>query len=140
MTNSVYSGTINHSGIVQKADDKTVTVSISAESPCSGCHAEGSCSLSGKEEKIIEVSGNYNVKPGDPVTILMEQSMGYTALLLGYILPLFSVVLCLIILVSEKVPELSAGLFSIAILIPYYIILYLSRKRINEKFKFTLKV
>jgi sigma-E factor negative regulatory protein RseC len=140
MTNSVNSGIINHRGIVQKADDKTVTISITTESPCSGCHAEGSCSLSGKEEKIIKVSGSYNVKPGDLVTILMEQSMGYKALLLGYLLPLISVVFCLIILISGKVPELSAGLISIAILIPYYTILYFCRKRINEQFKFTLKV
>jgi sigma-E factor negative regulatory protein RseC len=131
--------TIKHEGIIQKTDDKSVIVSISAASACSGCHAEGSCSLSGKEEKIIKVSGNYNVKPGDVVTILMKQSMGYEALLLGYLLPLVSVIVILIVLVSMNVPELLAGLASLAILIPYYIILYFFRKRINEKFTFTLK-
>lgn len=139
MKDSVNSGTINYEGIVQKADDKSVIVSISAASACSGCHVEGSCTLSGKEEKIIEVSGSYNVKPGDTVTILMKQSMGYTALFLGYLLPLIAVVVCLIILISLNVPELTAGLISLAVLIPYYIILYFFRKRINEKFTFTLK-
>jgi sigma-E factor negative regulatory protein RseC len=132
-------GTIKHEGIVQKNDDKSVVVSISSFSACSGCHAEGSCTLSGKEEKIIEVSGRYNVKPGDTVTILMKQSIGYAALLLGYILPLISVILILILLICLKVPELVAGLISIAVLIPYYIILSFFRKRINEKFTFTLK-
>ena len=139
MKDSIDSGTINHEGIVQKADDKSVIVSISAASACSGCHAEGSCTLSGKEEKIIEVSGSYDVKPGDTVTILMKQSMGYAALFLGYLLPLFAVVAILIFLISMKVPELSAGLLSLAILIPYYIVLFFFRKRINEKFTFTLK-
>jgi sigma-E factor negative regulatory protein RseC len=139
MMNSVNSGTINHEGIVQKADDKSVIVSISAASACSGCHAESSCTLSGKEEKIIEVSGNYNVKPGDTVTILMKQSMGYTALFLGYLLPLITVVVCLTILISLNVQELTAGVTSLALLIPYYIILWFFRKRINEKFTFTLK-
>lgn len=139
MNNSVETGTINHEGIVQRVGKKSVIVSISAASACSGCHAEGSCSLSGKEEKIIEVSGNYNVSPGDTVTVLMKQSTGYAALLLGYILPLISVISILIILISLKIPELIAGLFSLAILIPYYTILFLFRKRINEKFTFTLK-
>jgi len=132
-------GTINHEGIVQKVDDKSVIVSISVASPCSGCNAEGSCSIAGKEEKIIEVSGKYSVKPGDLVTILMKQSMGYAALVLGYLLPLVSVVITLIVLISLKFPELTAGLISIAILIPYYTALYFFRNRINKKFTFTLK-
>jgi sigma-E factor negative regulatory protein RseC len=140
MRNSVNSGTINHEGIVKKADAESVIVSISASSACFGCHAEGSCTLSDKEEKIIKVSGTYNVKPGDKVTILMKQSMGYAALFLGYLLPLITVISILIILVSLKVPELVAGLTSLAMLIPYYVILFLFRKKVNEKFTFTLKV
>ena len=131
--------TIDHTGIVQKTDNNSVTVLISPSSACSGCHAEGSCNLSGKEEKIVEVHGSYDVKPGDMVTIVMEQSMGYVALFLGYILPVVPVISILIILISKDVPELIAGLSSIAILIPYYTILFFFRRRINEKFTFTLK-
>jgi len=131
---------ISHEGIVQKSDDKSVTVSISASSACSGCQVEGSCSMSGKEEKIIEVSGKYNVQNGDKVTILMKKSMGYSALLLGYILPLISVIIMLIVLIGLKVSEVVAGPVSIAILIPYYTLLFLFRKQINKKFTFTLKV
>jgi positive regulator of sigma E activity len=90
-------------------------------------------------QEIIEVPGKYNIKQGDKVIIEMKQSMGYTALLYGYLFPLISVVIILIILISSNVPELSSGLFSLAALIPYYIILFLFRKRINEKFKFTLR-
>jgi sigma-E factor negative regulatory protein RseC len=140
MENSGSIGTINHEGIVQKADDNVAIVSITAASVCSGCHAEGTCTLSGKEEKIIEVSGKYNVKPGDKVIVIMKQSMGYTALLYGYILPLISVIIILIILISNNVPELFSGLISLAVLIPYYIVLFIFRKGINKKFTFTLKV
>jgi sigma-E factor negative regulatory protein RseC len=140
MKNSDNPGTIHHTGVVQKVDNKTVTVIITAVSACSGCHAEGSCTLSGKEEKIVDVAGTYNVKPGDSVTVLMDLSMGYTALVLGYIFPLATVILSLLILISARVPELIAGLASLTFLIPYYIILWLFRKRINEKFTFTLKV
>ena len=134
------SGIIDHEGIVQRTGNNSVFVSISSASACSGCHAEGSCSMSGKEEKIIEIRGAYNVKPGDQVTILMKQSMGYSALFLGYIFPVIAVIGVLITLSSLKVPELKSGLASIAILIPYYTILYFLRKRLDEKFTFTLKV
>jgi sigma-E factor negative regulatory protein RseC len=140
MTNSVSAGIINHEGIVQRNEGNAVIVSISSASACSGCHAEGSCTMSGKEEKIIEVYGRYNVKPGDLVTILMKQSIGFAAIFLGYVLPFIIVITVLIVMISLKVPELLSGLTSIAILIPYYIVLYLFRRRINAKFTFTLKV
>jgi sigma-E factor negative regulatory protein RseC len=140
MTNSDISGIINHEGIVQRNEGNAVIVSISSASACSGCHAEGACTMSGKEEKIIEVFGQYNVKPGDSVTILMKQSMGYAALFLGYVIPFLTVIAVLITLISLNIPELTSGLISISILIPYYTILYLFRKTINTKFTFTLKV
>jgi len=133
-------GIINHEGIVQKIGDTSVIVSISSSTACSGCHAEGSCNIAGKEEKIIEVTGRYDVHPGDRVTIIMKQSLGYAALLLGYLVPLFSVVTVLIVLVAMEVSELSAGLLSLGILIPYYSILYFFRRKVNEKFTLTLKV
>jgi sigma-E factor negative regulatory protein RseC len=140
MTDSNNSGIINHKGIVQRREDNSVFVAISSLSACSGCHAEGSCGMTGKEEKIIEVRGKYNVNPGDQVTILMRQSMGYAALSLGYIIPAVVVIAVLLTLISFGVPELLSGLASIAILVPYYIVLYFFRKTINEKFTFTLKV
>jgi sigma-E factor negative regulatory protein RseC len=140
LTDQIMAETIKHAGIVKVADNKSVFVSIISESACAGCHAEGSCNLSGSEEKTVEVKGNYNVKPGDKVTVLMKQSTGYAALFLGYLLPLISVVTTLIILISLDIPELEAGLLSLAILIPYYMILFLFRKRINEKFTFKLTI
>jgi positive regulator of sigma E activity len=140
MKSTVSSEPINHEGVVQSIDNNSVIVSISATSACSGCHAKGGCTLSGKEEKVIEVTGSYNVAPGDKVTILMNQSMGFTALFLGYLFPLVLVIIMLIILSSVGVNELISGVASIAAIIPYYSGLYFFRKRINKKFTFTLKV
>ena len=140
MADSDSSNIINHEGIVLSNNGGTVIISISSASACSGCHAEGSCNLSGKEEKIIEVHGKYDVKSGERVTILMKQSMGYTALFLGYLFPGIAVVGVLITMISIKVPELFAGLISLAILLPYYTLLFFIRERINKKFTFTLKV
>lgn len=132
-------GNIEHNGVVQKSDNNSVTVKILAESPCAGCHEESSCTLSGKEEKIVDIFGKYNVLPGDNVTVLMKKSMGYAAVFLGYVFPVILVVTMVIILGSMSLPELITGLGAIALLVPYYLILWLFRKRINTNFKFTIK-
>lgn len=133
-------GIIEHDGIVRKVENNSVFVAISLTSACSGCHAEGFCNISGKEEKIVDIQGRYNVAPGDNVTILMTRSMGYRAIVLSYLVPLIIVILSLSILISLSVTELISGLVSIGILIPYFTILYLFRKQINKRFTFTLKL
>lgn len=130
---------IDHEGVVTSNSGKSVIITISSASACSGCHAKGSCNMSGNEKKIVEVKGNYNVKPGDTVNVLMSQSTGFTALAFGYILPFVTIMAMLIILVSLDIPELTAGLVSLGMLAPYYLVLYFFRERLNEKFTFTLK-
>lgn len=131
--------TIEHDGTVKKVDSNSVLVSISKSSACSGCHAEGMCGISGKQEKIVDVIGRYNVSPGDTVTVLMEISTGYKAVVLSYLIPLIIVIAGLIALNSLSASELTAGLVSISLLVPYFLILYLFRKKINRSFTFTLK-
>jgi len=131
--------TIQHDGIVQKVGNDSVVVAISASSACAGCHAEGLCNMTGKEEKIIDVQGKYNVVPGDTVTVLMQQSMGYKAIALSYLIPVLVVIVSLVVLVSLDIPELTAGLMSIGVLLPYFLVLFLLRRRINRIFTFTLK-
>lgn len=130
---------IEHDGIVESADDRSVTVKIISDSACSGCHAEGFCLASGQKEKDIVIPGKYTVSPGESVKVQMEKSMGYKALFLGYILPFIVFMVVLIFLAVFSVGELYAGLGALAVLIPYYLILWFFRKRIENKFTFTIK-
>ena len=130
---------IEHDGIVQRSDSNSVTVSIISSAACSGCHAESICSMAGNEVKTIEIPGFYKVHPGERVTIRMKQSQGHAAVFLGYIMPLILLVTILVTLVSLSVSELTAGLGAMAILVPYYLVLYLLRNRLSRKFIFTLK-
>jgi sigma-E factor negative regulatory protein RseC len=139
MTKSASHGTIQHDGTVTKVDGNSVLVSITSNSACSGCHAEGLCGISGKEEKIIDIRGRYNVSPGDSVTVMMEQSTGYKAVVLSYLAPLIIVITGLITCNILSFNELTAGLISILLLVPWYVILYLFRNKINRSFTFTLK-
>lgn len=131
---------INHEGVVTSNSGKSVFVSISSQSACSGCHAKGSCGILGTTSKIVEVKGSYDVQPGDIVNVLMEQSAGFTALFFGYLLPFISLLAVLITMISLNIAELTAGLVSLGSLLPYYLVLFLFRNKLGEKFSFTLKV
>lgn len=131
---------ISHEGVVANNSGKSVTVTISAKSACSGCHAKGSCSLIGSGEKTVEVEGAWSVRPGDAVNVVMKQSMGFTALFYGYILPFLTLMTVLIVSLSAGFTELASGTISIAALLPYFLVLWIFRKRLNGKFAFSLKV
>lgn len=132
--------TINHEGIVKKTDDTSVTVTITSESACSGCHARGTCSVSGTKDKTISIEGSYNVKEGDRVTVQMKKSLGYSAVILVYLIPLIIVIAVLVVLLALKFKESNAGIIALLSIFPYYIFLLLYKKKINNKFVFSLKV
>ena len=139
MTGKHTSETIEHSGIVISSDSKSVKVSITSATACSGCHAEGVCSLSGSEKKTIEVKGHYPFNPGDSVMVGMEKSMGTRALFFGYIFPVVVVVISLIVMIMAGVHEGISGLISLLFLAAYYFLIYLFRKQIDRQFIFTIK-
>lgn len=132
-------GYIEHPGIVRESDKRSVTVTIIQETACSGCHAEGSCTISGKEEKIVHIPGDYGLAPGDKVLVVMKSTLGYTALMFGYLIPAVLLITSLIILGNTGINELITGLGSIGLTGLYYIILYFFRNQINNKFTFSIK-
>lgn len=131
---------IRHEGTVKRVGNGSVLVSIISGSACSGCHAENLCNISGKEEKLIDIKGTYNVSPGDSVTVMMNESMGLKAVLFSYIIPLIVILAGLVAFSSLPVSEPVAGLLALSLLLPYFIILYLLRKKIDRSFTFTLKL
>lgn len=130
---------IEHEGTVTNKTDHSVTVTITTVSACANCREKGACTMADKKDKTVEIKGNYNVKKGDQVTVLMRQELGLPALFLGYLLPLVLVIVSLIVMISLSVNEAISGLISISILLPYYIILRIFRRQIDKKFTFALK-
>jgi len=57
----------------------------------------------------------------------------------GYVLPFIVVLLTLIVAQEITGNELTAGLISLAILIPYYAALYLLRHHLKKIFKFEVE-
>jgi sigma-E factor negative regulatory protein RseC len=70
---------------------------------------------------------------------MMERATGYKAVAISYLGPLVLIIVSLIILDSMSVKEAVAGLISVSLLLPYFVVLYLFRKSINRSFIFKLK-
>jgi sigma-E factor negative regulatory protein RseC len=132
---------IIHPGIIQSINGTKIAVRILAKSACSSCHAKGVCSISEVEEKIIEAESETpgKWKPGEEVMVKMEESLGRKAVLLGYILPLVILLGSIIIFLSLLKHEGLSALLSILMLVPYYLVLYLSRKRLQKEFRFRIQ-
>lgn len=132
---------ITHQGIVENISGSQVSVRIIQTSACSACSVKGHCMSAESKEKVIDVtvpaSSSYQV--GDSVTIIGATSMGMQAVLFAFVLPFFVLIFALFLFMALTQNELSAALAALAVLIPYYYILWLNRSRLKQKFSFTIK-
>lgn len=131
---------IKHTGFVKQVTSEKLVVNIVSESACSSCHANGACSAADMQDKEIEIT-NFTKKytPGQVVTVVLQQSQGFTAVIWSYVVPFLLVFVTLIIAVSVTKNELIGGLVALAILVPYYIAIYFSRHLLNNVFKFEVE-
>ena len=131
--------TVSHKGVVVAVDGNKIKVQIESVSACAACHAKGMCTLSDKEDKLIDIECSKAVgkKVGDLVTVVVAQQRGMQAVVLAYILPAIVVILSLVGLLNI-VSEPVAIILSLLLLAVYYLILYLLRNKISSKFVMTL--
>lgn len=132
---------IRHSGIVTEIDDQYYYVTIVAQSACAACEVKGVCNVSEMKEEIIEVpkGTKTGIKVGDKVEIMMEKSLGTKAVLLGYFVPFLILLVTLVISMSLIDNEGLAGVISIIVLIPYYLVLYFKRENLKRTFEFRIR-
>ena len=130
---------IIHEGIVDHMTADAVFVRILSKSACAECHSKSMCSVSEMTEKLIEVkqkaSGFDN---GELVNVILDRSLGNKAVLLGYFIPFLLLIFTLIIS-SVFLSELWAGLLSLAVLVPYYMVLFLLKDRLSKTFNFRIE-
>jgi len=132
---------IEHLGRIISLNNEKVTVSIVSQAGCVSCSVKGNCSVGDVEEKIVEVANadDRNIKIGDIVTVVLDVKSGAFAVLLGYFFPFLVLLFTLITMISLGFNEGIAGLTAILMLIPYYSILYITKKSQKETFSFRLK-
>lgn len=136
MTNN----TIKHLGIVENIQGSHLSVRIVQTSACAACSAKGHCTSADSKDKIIDIidtAASWQV--GDKVMVVGEMSMGMMAVVLAFVLPFVLLIVSLFLFMALMGNELSAALLSLAVLVPYYFILWLNKTRLKQKFSFTIK-
>ena len=144
---------IKHDGIVIAVNgDGTVRVRIVQTSACATCQAKSMCaSAESKEKEIVAlfVDEKQDIKLGDEVVVLVQQKMGWKAVLLAYVLP-FIVMMAVIMLGNEamrlfgdetmgKKGEAIIGTVALCAMGTYYIILGFFKDKIQKEFSFTAR-
>lgn len=131
---------VEHKGVVKEIGEKTMKVSILSVSACASCAVKGACGVSDMQEKEIDVRRpDWNAEINQTVTLVMKESLGFIALFLGYGVPFIVVLVTLITTMAITGNEGLSGILSLAVLVPYYLILYRFRDKLRKKFEFAVK-
>ena len=132
--------TITHQGIVENINGSHLRVRIIQTSACSSCSVKGHCSSADSKEKLIDIIDTvHTYEVGEQVMIIGAMSMGVKAVLLAFVAPFVLLVASLFLFMLLMGDELYASLFSLAVLVPYYFVLWLNRTRLKQQFSFTIK-
>ena len=131
---------VDHEGVITSITEDNIKVEIINKSLCASCHAKSFCSASDQKEKIIDVPyyNNNEFEVGEIVIVSMKKSMGFKAVWISYVIPLAILMIFLLTLQQINPNDLFVGGISILAVVIYYIIIYLLRDKISNKFVFTI--
>ena len=133
--------TISHEGIVTKITDDELEIKILAQSACAACHAKSACGMGEQAEKILIVPRpkGKDFALNQKVDVKMAIGQGNKAAVLAYLIPIILLLAVLFVCLGLGLSEGLSALISIVALIPYYIILYLRREKLRQKFEYILE-
>lgn len=130
---------IQHEGVVIHTDHNEAKVRIQQTSACSACHAHNRCMAAESTEKIIDCQMEEPLSAGDHVIVTVARKVGFTAVLLAFVLP-FAILTSMIWLLDIYISnEGIAGTLALCSLVPYYLLLAILRKRIKKRFSFSAR-
>ena len=115
---------IEHTGIIESIQDHRFRILITQQSACSECDVKGACTISGQQEKIVEVeSFDSSFKVGEKVLLVGKNTFGLLAVFLAFVIPFILILITLVSLQSLVSNEIISGGIALFILVPYYLIL-----------------
>lgn len=125
-------------GVVMRIDKGRMVVGVERGEACGACAARGICGAPGGALHEVEVAlPKQAVRVGDRVELSVSDRESFKALLIAYGVPFLIVLVALIGFISAGMREGVAGLLSIALVVPYYVFLYIFRKRLTAKVSIT---
>ena len=128
---------ITHEGVIAKVSDDKVTVALIGNVHCEACNAKGACGVSEGNTKEIEVDNNGSYKVNESVNVVLQKELGLKAVFWAYVFP-FILVLTVLIIATSFMKEWMAGLLALAILIPYYLMLYVLQNTFKKAFSVSI--
>ena len=133
--------TISHEGIVTKITDDELEIKILAQSACAACHAKSACGMGEQAEKFLTVPRpkGKEFTLNQKVNVKMAIGQGNKAAVLAYLIPIILLLAVLFVCLGLGMSEGWAALISIVALVPYYIVLYLRRDKLKEKFEYSIE-
>lgn len=134
-------GKITHTGIIDSIEGNRIHVRILQASACGACRIAGHCNASDVREKYIDVWDAHasEHRDGEQVVISTDGQTAKRATVIAYVIPLFLMVVTLILVLKLSHSEGAAALAGGGILIPYYLVLFLLRRKISSEVRFQLE-
>lgn len=132
---------IKHNGtVIAVKENGMVSVRIVQTSACAACKAKAMCASAESAEKEIQAMGDWQLAIGDEVEVLVEQKMGWKAVILAYVLPF--VVMFAVVAIGNgllNIREEVIGTVALCAMGVYYIVLSFFKHRIQKEFSFTAR-
>ena len=145
---------IKHDGIIIALnEDGTALVRIVQTSACAACKAKAMCASAESAEKemtVVLLGENGKVKTennstqsyhvGDTVEVMVQQKMGWKAVVLAYLLPFF--VMLAVMLIGNAiwtVREEILGTVALCAMALYYLVLGMFKDKLQKEFSFTAR-
>ncbi len=132
---------ICHPGVVDRIVGRTLFVKIESQAACGNCRAKSYCGMVESVDKVVEVvsdrAADFTV--GQKVDIVLERSLGYKALLMGYMVPFLILIVSLFAMYLLTGSEGLSALVAVLLMAPYYALLYHFRETLRETFRFHIR-
>ena len=145
---------IKHDGIIIALNgDGTALVRIVQTSACAACKAKAMCASAESAEKemmVVLLGENGKVKTennstqsyhvGDTVEVMVQQKMGWKAVMLAYLLPFF--VMLAVMFIGNAiwaVREEILGTVALCAMALYYLVLGMFKDKLQKEFSFTAR-
>jgi len=146
---------IKHDGIIIALnEDGTALVRIVQTSACAACKAKAMCASAESAEKEMTVQltvDSLQLTVGDAVEVMVQQKMGWKAVVLAYLLPFFVMLAVMFIgngllgdgatglLGDEAKREAVLGTVALCAMAVYYLVLGMFKDKLQKEFSFTAR-
>ena len=120
---------------LSKISNDSITVSLKGNLHCEACNAKSACGVSESGTKEIEIQSlEQSVNLHENVEVFLKKELGLKAVFWAYVFP-FLLLFTVLLGASAFYPEWIAGLLSLGVLIPYYLLLYALKNTFKNAFK-----